>query len=229
MPPRPAAMLGNQPVCLYATPAPPPPLPHTLTVNTRTQHAFVVSSPPCTAAHKPMAKKKEVLNEPGFAVCNDTPLKFKSNAQVFNSRKNAECVLEQVTALSDPCPPTPPPPGPPIQQESNVVSDVLPWLVSCPTTCAAKCLCVRPPLMLNYLRALPSRGAPSLKAPLQPHSGGGTAEVINVRQAPELCLTDAFTSSTPEPCCSLRRTLRQECCAGNGQRSLGWRCLEITQ
>lgn len=54
-----------------------------------------------------MAKKKEVLNEPGFAVCNDTPLKFKSNAQVFNSRKNAECVLEQVTALSDPCPPTP--------------------------------------------------------------------------------------------------------------------------
>lgn len=55
------------------------------------------------------------------------------------------CVLEQVTALSDPCPPPPTPPEPPIQQESNVVSDVLPWLVSCPTTCAAKCLCVRPP------------------------------------------------------------------------------------
>lgn len=126
----------------------------------------------------------------------------------------------------------PPPPNASallLQQESNVVSDVLSWLVSCPTTCAAKCLCVRSPLMLNYLRVLPPRGAPSLKAPLQPHSGGGIVEVINVRQAPELCLTDAFTSSTPEPRCSLRRTLRQECSARNGQRSLGCRCLEITQ
>lgn len=145
--------------------------------------------------------------------------------------KNVFWLSEQVSVLSD----TSPPPTPPnasallLQQESNVVSDVLSWLVSCPTTCAAKCLCVRSPLMLNYLRALPPRGAPSLKAPLQPHSGGGIAVVINVRQAPELCLTDAFTSSTPEPRCSLRRTLRQECSARNGQRSLGWRCLEITQ
>lgn len=42
-------------------------------------------------------------------------------------------------------------------------------------------------------------------------SGGGIVKVINVKHAPELCLTDAFTSSASEQRCSLRRTLRQEC------------------
>lgn len=36
-------------------------------------------------------------------------------------------------------------------------------------------------------------------------------KVINVKHAPELRLTDAFTSSASEQHCSLRRTLRQEC------------------
>lgn len=55
-------------------------------------------------------------------------------------------------------------------------------------------------------------------------------KVINVKHAPELCLTDAFTSSASEA--ALARSGEhsdKSVSLENGQSSLGWRCLEITR
>lgn len=64
-------------------------------------------------------------------------------------------------------------------------------------------------------------------------------EVINVKRAPELRLTDAFTSSAfGAALLAQANTLRRGVFlflfffpffppTGNGQSSLGWRCLEI--
>lgn len=53
-------------------------------------------------------------------------------------------------------------------------------------------------------------------------------KVINVKQAPELCLTDAFTSSGSRAAL-LAQANTETRAFRNGQRSLGWRCLEITR
>lgn len=123
---------------------PPPPDTHTRAYCKHTCNMPLLSLLP-----KPLAKKKR---GGGFTVCSDHHFKSWNLTQKFSNPENKSRVCFRAP---------PPPPPPPLQQESDVVSDVLSWLVSCPTTCAAKCLCVRSPLMLNYLRAFFKGAAPA--------------------------------------------------------------------